>query len=207
MFIDATTAGVLIVGIVAIFGILAYRLNRKKELSEINVEWKTPFNVSAKFYGTERVDLYFFVEAIFTNTGDKSVSAVELVQGKGGFFSKKKFIYGEPIKNIAYEPPPDVFILNNPIHHYLNEENLFMIKSETKLKPLSEIPLGIPINPGKSERLSICFYIKDYQKLTFSDNHIVSLKVKFNNKQTSSYTIADGGFISFGNKKDRIALV
>ena len=71
-----------------------------------------------------------------------------------------------------------------------------MIKSETKLKPLSEIPLDIHINAGKSERLSICFYIKDYQKLTFSDNHIVSLKVKFNNKQTSSYTIAGGGFIS-----------
>ena len=209
MVLDDKVIGLLIALLSTLIAFLAYRvslLSRKENKSNINVEWKPPFNLPVYYTDRDTIDLYYLIEAIFANTGGKAVTAVELLGGQKGFLYTQQLNLGKSIKEFLYTPAPDLFILPNPILTYVDKEKIFQIHNSKKYKTINnniplEIPLDIVIAPGESVRLSLCFYVKDYKKpAEKGDNHIFTIVVKFNNNQRSCYNVLVGGFLSLVGK-------
>lgn len=198
----------IIGGLGVLTAFLAYRVNtlsRKESQPNVNVEWKPPFNLPIHYVDVKKTDLYYLIEAIFTNTGGKIVAATELVAGKGGFLHTVQLIYGQSVTETPYVPTPDLYILPQPIQTYVGKEEIFQTHKGTKQKVINnEVPLDIVIDPGKSVRLSLCFYAKNYKEpAEKGHNHIFSVAVKFNNGQKSSFNVAVGGVLSAAVKSER----
>ena len=95
-------------------------LSRKESRPNVNVEWRVPAKCQVAFSNTRRRDLACLLEGLFTNTGERSVSVVELVPSKAGFAYLLKLAKGKRIEKIPYDKTPRIFLLSKPVQHYLS---------------------------------------------------------------------------------------
>ena len=176
---------------------LTYRvtaLSRKETLPYVNVEWKTPACLLVHYDKGNIVDMYYFIEGIFTNSGGRAVSALELISGEsGGFVYTMRLVRGKPITYSLYSPLPKFFILSQSFQSYLN--NPLKVHHEKNLPLTKEIALDIPLNPGKSHRFTLCFVFRDWetQELKEENDILIGFLVRFSNGQTTGLNIAIGG--------------
>jgi hypothetical protein len=185
---------VMLTGISVVIGALTYReivLSRTEKRARVDVEWKVPAKVFAKH--KQKTDMYFFIEGIFTNSGGKAVSAIELECTKDGFVFAQKTVVGQPIILTSYEHQPEFFILPKPFKYYL--KNLLEIHSEKSIPLVKELPLNFTVDPGKSHRFTTCFVFRDWKPKISDEKRdiLVAFLVRFNNGQTAKIGVCVGG--------------
>jgi hypothetical protein len=78
----------MLTGITVLISAFSYRetvLSRTEKKAQVDVEWKIPAKVCTKHQNSNKIDMYSFIEGIFTNSGGKTVSAIELECTENGF--------------------------------------------------------------------------------------------------------------------------
>jgi len=138
--------------------------------------------------------MYYFIEGIFTNSGGRSISVLELISGEsGGFVYTMRLVQGQPITYSLYPSLPEFFICSQPFQSYLNDP--FKVHQEKNFPLTKEIGLYIPIDPGKSHRFTMCFVFRDWEteELKEKNDILIGFLVRFNNKQTAGLNILIGG--------------
>jgi len=189
-----------------IIAVLMYRVTaliRKENLPHINVEWKTPAAVNILVNKQKmKIDLYYLIEGIFTNNGGRLVSAIELVSGKNGFVYTMRLKKGEPIIEKPYPPLPEFYILSQSlssfVNKYLSHPERITLNYDKRIELTSntrEITLNIPIEPGKTDRFTLCLVFRDWMKQEVKEENdvLIGFLVRFNNEQTSGLNVAIGG--------------
>lgn len=194
--VDKEVWMVVLTGISVVIGALSYReivLSRAEKKAQVDVEWKIPAKVYAKQKNSKKTDMYFFIEGIFTNSGGKAVSAIELECTEYGFVFAQETVVGQPIVLAQYEHQPEFFILPKPFKYYLN--NLLEIHSEKRMPLIKELPLDITIDPGNSSRFTTCFVFRDWKSKISNEKRdiLVAFLVRFNNGQTAKMNVCVGG--------------
>jgi len=66
----------MLTGITVLISAFSYRetvLSRTEKKTQVDVEWKIPAKVCAKHQNSNKIDMYFFIEGIFTNSEGKTV--------------------------------------------------------------------------------------------------------------------------------------
>lgn len=194
---------VMLTGISVVVGALSYReivLSRAEKRARVDVEWKVP----AKVFVKNKNDMYFFIEGIFTNSGGKSVSAIELECTENGFVFAQETVVGQPIVLTPYEHQPEFFLLPKPFKYYL--KNLLEIHSEKSMPLVKELPLNITIDPGKSNRFTTCFVFRDWKSKISDEKRdiLVAFLVRFNNGQTAKIGVCVGGGGTLGKIQSKV---
>jgi len=194
----------IVTGCSVLVALLTYRLTskmRKDTLPYVNVEWKTPASFNVKVNNT-RLDLYFLIEGLFTNSGGQTVSAIELISQDTGFVYTLNLRKGQPVVQKSYTNLPEFYLLSQSLSDFINanldnpKQITFDSNKKIELNPKTkEISLNIPIEPGNTHRITMCFVFRDWMNLELKETNdvLIAFLVRFNNKQTTALNVAVGG--------------
>lgn len=186
-----------VVAILALMvSVLAYLLARSQNnasLPWVAVEWKTSHTIALTRDNGRPYDKYVLFEALVTNVGGKTIELVELVPEKDYFVSYWCLNSWEKVHNIVYDGSFDCFRVDTPMAYFVTRESLKAIDSAVAL-PIGkqeahglQIPLSARIEPGCTERVTLCFVFRYFvHDIEPGRNRVIGIKLVFNNKQTSS---------------------
>ena len=151
--------------------------------------------------------LYCFFETMFTNTGGKSVSLIELTSSDERLVFIDQIDPSDPLHESARTPYKDqarLFLLSKPMQWYLSDDKIRTIKQETELILSDDISMNVPIAAGTTYRLTLCFEFPNHEPITKHGTALfVRFRCMFNNGQSSAVGGAVDGhpiYVSLGDQ-------